>query len=29
MAANKGNGIVEIHLANLLPIGDPPSVPNR
>jgi quercetin dioxygenase-like cupin family protein len=29
MAANRGNGFVEIHLANLLPIGDPPSVPNR
>ena len=29
MAANKGNGYVEIYLANLLPIGDPPSVPNR
>jgi len=29
MAANRGNGYVEIHLANLLPIGDPPSVPNR
>ena len=29
MAANRGNGFVEIHLANLLPNGDPPSVPNR
>lgn len=29
MAANRGNGIVEIHVANLLPIGAPPSVPNR
>src|SRR4051812_46013839 len=27
-AANRGNGTVQIHLANLLPNGDPPSVPN-
>jgi quercetin dioxygenase-like cupin family protein len=28
-AANNGNGFIEIHLATLLPNGDPPSVPNK
>jgi quercetin dioxygenase-like cupin family protein len=28
-AANNGNGTILIHLATLLPNGDPPSVPNR
>jgi quercetin dioxygenase-like cupin family protein len=28
-AANNGNGYIQIHLATLLPNGDPPSVPNK